>query len=378
MMRKRPLILIVEDNPASRDIMQARLVANNYDVLTAEDGERGLEQARENLPDLILLDIMMPKMDGLEVCRCLKSDKSLPFMPIIMITAKTDPKDVVAGLEAGGDEYLAKPVDHRSLLARVRSMLRIKELHDMVLVQSDQLKRQLRTANKVQSLFWPKIPKLSRKRNIWAFSEPAQYVAGDLYDIIPLSDESWLVYVADVAGKGVAAALIMAALSTMIRSETPFHHNVEELIKIINKKMYSLCADEGYFATILLIRYWPESGRLQLLRAGHPTPLWVSGGTIVPLPQLPGIALGITENSSFEAHDITLSAGDTFLLYSDGVIEAENDTQELFGYDKLQECVLAKDGPPFAREVVEAVNTWRGSAEINDDLTIVEVWHRED
>jgi adenylate cyclase len=115
-MRTPPLILMVDDNPTNLDILRARLVAHNYEVLTATDGEAGLAMAREKQPDLILLDIMMPKMDGIEVCRQLRSDSSLPFIPIIMVTAKADPKDVVAGLEAGSDEYLTKPVDHAALI----------------------------------------------------------------------------------------------------------------------------------------------------------------------------------------------------------------------------------------------------------------------
>lgn len=141
-MRTPPLILIVEDNPASLDILKTRLKTHNYEVITATDGEQGLVTARKKQPDLILLDIMMPKIDGLEVCRRLKEDPSLPFMPIIMVTAKTDSKDVVAGLEAGGDEYLSKPVDHAALVARVKSMLRIKELHDTVCEQSARLEDQ--------------------------------------------------------------------------------------------------------------------------------------------------------------------------------------------------------------------------------------------
>jgi class 3 adenylate cyclase/CheY-like chemotaxis protein len=124
------------------EIMQARLTANNYDVITAVDGEEGLNTAREKQPDLILLDIMMPKMDGLEVCRRLKKDPSLPFIPIIMVTAKADPKDIVTGLEAGGDEYLTKPFDHAALVARVKSMLRIKELHDTAYEQAARLEEQ--------------------------------------------------------------------------------------------------------------------------------------------------------------------------------------------------------------------------------------------
>ena len=212
-MREPPLILIVDDNPANVEILQMRLMANNYDTITATDGEMGLSMVKEHLPDLILLDIMMPKMDGLEVCRRIKTDTSLPFIPIILVTAKTESKDIVAGLEAGGDEYLTKPVDHAALVARVKSMLRIKSLHDTVVEQSTQLKKQLKTATKIQSLFWPDIPNLKTGGNIWAVSIPAAYVGGDLYDVIPLADGSLLAYVADVSDKGVPAALIMAALS---------------------------------------------------------------------------------------------------------------------------------------------------------------------
>ncbi|MEE8569096.1 MAG: response regulator [Anaerolineales bacterium] len=141
-MKTPPLILIVEDNPASLDILQTRLTANDYKVITATDGEAGLAMARETQPDLILLDIMMPKMDGIEVCRRIKADTSLPFMPIIMVTAKVDSKDVVAGLEAGANEYLTKPVDHTALVARVKSMLRIKDLHDTVRDQATRLEEQ--------------------------------------------------------------------------------------------------------------------------------------------------------------------------------------------------------------------------------------------
>ena len=135
-MRTPPLILVVDDNPMNVDILQTRLTGQGYDIVTAADGEQALAVAREKLPDLILLDIMMPKVDGVEVCRQLKADLSLPFMPIIMVTAKADSKDIVAGLDAGADEYLTKPVDQASMVARVKSMLRIKSLHDTVREQS--------------------------------------------------------------------------------------------------------------------------------------------------------------------------------------------------------------------------------------------------
>lgn len=128
-MRDRPRILVAEDHEDSLIFLRDRL-ARAYEVLTAADGLQALATAREAHPDLILLDVMMPGLDGFEVCRRLKADSSLPFMPIIMVTARTASEDVVAGLEAGADEYLSKPVNPDALIARVRSMLRIKDLHD--------------------------------------------------------------------------------------------------------------------------------------------------------------------------------------------------------------------------------------------------------
>jgi adenylate cyclase len=131
-MHTPPRILVVDDNPANVDILRARLEAQGYEVVTATDGEEALAAVAKHLPDLILLDVMMPKLDGVEVCRRLRADSSLPFIPIVLVTAKSDSKDVVAALEAGGDEYLTKPLDHAALGARVKSMLRIKALHDTV------------------------------------------------------------------------------------------------------------------------------------------------------------------------------------------------------------------------------------------------------
>ena len=131
-MRTPPRILIVDDNATNVKVLQTRLASEGYEIVTAADGEEGLAAARQQLPDLILLDVMMPKLDGFEVCRRLRADAQFPFTPIIMVTAMADSKDVIAGLEAGGDEYLTKPIDQAALAARVRSMLRIKRLHDEV------------------------------------------------------------------------------------------------------------------------------------------------------------------------------------------------------------------------------------------------------
>jgi class 3 adenylate cyclase len=166
--RTPPRILVVDDMPANVHILELRLAAQGYEVLTATDGEAALAAARQSQPDLILLDVMMPKMDGLEVCRRLRSDASFPFTPIIMVTARADPKDVVAGLEAGGDEYLTKPVDQTALVARVKSMLRIKALHDSVEALAAQLAEWNRTLEERVEAQVAQLDRLSRLRRFFS------------------------------------------------------------------------------------------------------------------------------------------------------------------------------------------------------------------
>src|SRR3954453_17714572 len=141
-MRTPPLILIVDDVADNLEILQLRLESRGYEVILAGDGEEALATIRERLPDLVLLDIMMPKLDGIAAVKALKADPGLPFIPVILVTARADAKDVIAGLEAGADDYLTKPVDHAALLARVRAMLRIKGLHDTVQEQATRLEAQ--------------------------------------------------------------------------------------------------------------------------------------------------------------------------------------------------------------------------------------------
>ena len=161
-MHSPPRILIVDDNEANRDILITRLTAHGYELLEAADGEEALDAARRHLPDLILLDVMMPKLDGIEVCRRLKGDADLPFMPIILVTARADAKDVVSGLEAGADEYLTKPVDQTALVARVKSVLRLKALHDQVHAQAAELLQWNRTLERRVAEQLEEIERVSR------------------------------------------------------------------------------------------------------------------------------------------------------------------------------------------------------------------------
>src|SRR2546421_12004340 len=138
-MREPPLILVVDDVPDNVEILQLRLESQGYEVVTAGDGEAALASVRDQLPDLVLLDIMMPKLDGIATVKRLKSDPALPFIPVILVTARADAKDVIAGLEAGGDDYLTKPVDQAALMARGRAMARIKAVPGTVQEQARRL-----------------------------------------------------------------------------------------------------------------------------------------------------------------------------------------------------------------------------------------------
>ena len=141
-MRTPTRILVVDDDPVNVEVLRVRLSAQGYEVVTAIDGEEGLQRARELEPDLVLLDVMMPKLDGISVLKELKADITLRFMPVILLTAKADTRDIVNGLGAGADDYLTKPFEQSALVARVRSLLRIKGLHDTVQLQAARLKEQ--------------------------------------------------------------------------------------------------------------------------------------------------------------------------------------------------------------------------------------------
>lgn len=182
-MHNPPRILVVDDNETNRDILVTRLQVHGYELLQAADGEEAINTAKEKLPDLILLDVMMPLIDGVEVCRRLKGNDTLPFMPIILVTAKTDSKDVVAGLEAGADEYLTKPVDQVALVARVKSVLRIKQLHDQVRSQAVDLATWNKTLEQRVAGQVSEIERMSRLK---------RFLAPQIAEIVSSGDESVL------------------------------------------------------------------------------------------------------------------------------------------------------------------------------------------
>lgn len=241
-------------------------------------------------------------------------------------------------------------------------------------VEQERFRAELNAAAKIQKLFWPKLPVLGQGSHVWAFSEPAASVGGDAYDVIPMPDASWLLYVADVAGKGLSAALMMAALSAKIRSIAPLQTEIDKLLANVNAEMYELMFEEGFFATMVMSRYWPGTGKLHIVRAGHQYPLWVMNHGFQELSNLHGIPIGIEPNAEYEKARFVLSPGEAILFVTDGVTEAENEKGGLFGNDRLTDYFKLANGPPWAEGLLKRIDSWRGGAAMNDDLTVLELW----
>jgi len=204
--RNPPRILAVDDVPANLDIVRMRLEAHGYEVVTAADGLEAIARAKESEPDLVLLDVMMPKLDGISALKQLKEDSALRFVPVILLTAKSDTADVVAGLEAGADDYLTKPFDQAALIARVRSMLRIKSLHDLVQEQSVELqqkKEQLAAWNRsLEERVAAQVSEIERVNRLRRFLAPqvAELIASSEADVMHSHRREVTVMFCDIRG----------------------------------------------------------------------------------------------------------------------------------------------------------------------------------
>jgi len=220
--------MVADDTPANVRMLEMRLGRDGYQVLIARDGEEALAVARESRPDLILLDIMMPKVDGIEVCRRLKADAAFPFTPIIMITALADAKDVVAGFEAGGDDYLTKPVDAQALSARVKSMLRIKSLHDTVQEQAQQLERWNATLEQRVSQQLAELERIGRLKRFFSPQLAELIVQGGASD--PLQSHRREVTVVFLDLRGFTAFAEVAEPEEVMAVLREYHARMGELI----------------------------------------------------------------------------------------------------------------------------------------------------
>jgi sigma-B regulation protein RsbU (phosphoserine phosphatase) len=166
-------------------------------------------------------------------------------------------------------------------------------------------------------------------------------------------------------------------LSTKIRSEAQLQNEVDKLIENINKSTYQLMSEEGFFITIVLARYWPDTGKMQILVGGHLPPLWIDESGVRKMPLLSGISLGVTPDARYEKSEILLSPGESVLFYTDGVTEAWNENKELLGNGRLADCITNLKGPPWGKDILESVRLWQGNTPAHDDITILEIWREK-
>ena len=241
-------------------------------------------------------------------------------------------------------------------------------------LEQQKLQIQMETAAKIQALFRPSPPEIGSGSHIWAFSRPARFVGGDLYDIIPMSGGSYLTYVADVSDKGLPAALIMVALWYRIRSEAGLHRDVAKLLESLNVALTELLKEEGYFATIVIAQYWPSSGKLELACGGHLPALKVSNRKVASLHVECGPALGVICCPHYDKATYRIAKGESVLLITDGVNESANAHGELFGLSRVSDHLSQQSDLPRGPELIGAIETWQGNAEPHDDLTLLEIW----
>src|SRR5687768_13086543 len=303
-----------------------------YKVRPVPSGKLALLAAQRDPPDLILLDINMPDMTGYEVSERLKADEKLKGIPIIFISALTEPLDKVKAFAIGGVDYLTKPFQMEELHARVETHLKLRRLqveleeHSRHLeLARERLKVDLELARAVQRGFLPlQLPEIPGYE-FFAHYESAYEIGGDYYDFIPLPQQRLAVLLGDVAGKGVVAALLMAKLSADARfcmlTEPDSAVAVTRLNALMNRSRIA-----GRFATLVAAVLDPASHTVTLVNAGHPSPLVYRCATLTAAEavgnEVAGFPLGVLDGFEYASCQVRLEPGDSILAFTDGVTEA--------------------------------------------------------
>ena len=369
-------ILIVDDTPANLRLLSQMLAEHGYGVRAATNGPRALASVRAAPPDLILLDIKMPGMNGYEVCEHLKADPLTRDIPVIFISALHEIQDKVQAFAVGGVDYIAKPFQIREVLARTETHLSLRNLRNQLQEANTRMEQELALAGRVQSSFLPGELPAPAGWQIAAALRPARQTSGDFYDTISLPDGRLGLVVADVVDKGVGAALFMTLSWILIRSYAMEHPSAaERVVRAVNDRILAEI-DTAQFVTVFYGILDPVTGTLTYSNAGHPPPyLFTAQGDDEPLPLTKtGMALGVTDTETWERATVQIAPGDTLVLYSDGVTDAVSDEGASFGHERLKARVSANLGHSADRildTLLAGVQDFaRRSAPI-DDITLM-------
>ena len=366
-------VLLVDDAKANLDILVEGL-KSDHKLSLALNGEMALQIAARTPPDLVLLDIVMPGLDGYEVCRRLRGMPETAEVPIMFLSSLEEVQNKTRGFEAGANDYLTKPFEMLEVKARVRSLLKAKAYSDAV---KEQIASELRVAREIQMGMLPHdFAPVEQAYGVsfGAVLEPAREVGGDLYGVCAAGPERLVVFLGDVSGKGIPASMFMVRAISLARL---LAREIAEPERILARLNDELAADNpsGMFVTFLCAVFESKSHRLTLANAGHCRPV------LLPAGEPPrwavknlGTALGFEPGLEFERTELTLRDGDALILYSDGVSEAFNSLEECYGNDRL----LA-DAGSFAGQSPTAITTnllrqvrvFAGGAPQSDDIAIL-------
>lgn len=333
-------ILAVDDVADNIDLLRYILEKQGHEVLAAHSGREALAIAEKEEVDLVLLDIMMPEMDGLETASRFKSMERLRHVPIIFLTAhRKEAADVARGLAAGGDEYLTKPFERVELLARVNSMLRIKFLYDQVSDARREMERELKTAQAVQSAMLPsRFPYPDRVR-FHARYMATSSIGGDYYDVLDYGGGRLGMIVADVSGHGPSAALIVSMLKTILHAGDFTGAEPENVARRLNSHLKRMIPEERFVSLFFGVLDL-DAASLTYVRAGHPFPLLLRARdrSVVRLSAA-GELVGLFDEIEIEQETTSIGPGDRILMYSDGLIEMVDGAGELYGLRRMERLV---------------------------------------
>jgi CheY-like chemotaxis protein len=363
-------ILVVEDEPSIALGLRSDLMLEGYDVEVAEDGETASRRAAETRFDLILLDVMLPQKDGLTVARELRRGGFQT--PIILLTARALEDEKIRGLEVGADDYITKPFSPPELRARIKALLRRSTGSADFDAQ-----REFDEARRIQQRLIPSdIPRFHGFRIAGSW-RPARIVSGDYFDVLRLDDDTLAVCIADVCGKGMPAALMMANLQAAVKSCASKRTPPKNLCSAVNQLMCQNMA-EGFISFFYAV-IDSTSKRMTYCNAGHNPPLLSCGGktgeVIVRRLDCGGGILGVFGDWLYEQEEVELKSGDRLLMYTDGITESRNALGEEFGENQLINLILClqhEDASGLAGRTVDAATQFSNGT-FDDDLTVVAV-----
>jgi len=385
-----PALLVVDDNEDNRYTLTRRLNREGYkNLTTASNGREALHQLKTRPFDLVLLDIMMPDMNGYEVLEQLKATPGLRDMPVIMISALDEVDSVIRCVELGAEDYLTKPFNPTLLRARVGASIEKKRLRDEVRRNLERLQQELNAARALQLAMLPtQFPVCSPAQPVavHAIMQPAREVGGDLYDCFYAGERTFCFLVGDVSGKGASAAMFMARARSLVRLTVNLWRewrndeiDPAQLLDIVNRE---LCQnnDDRMFVTLFLGLIDTRTGVVSFVNAGHPPPhLLCANGDTRQISAKPAMPLGVRRTAKFETRALSIEPGDALFVCSDGVFEALNDKGDLFSIERMSQLLReanAADPREVVRVIKEAVDAFTGAAPRADDVTALALrWH---